>query len=339
MEHPQGKGLLPLPYDGRDYSHHKRFGTLGASQLTFDDFTVYDSFIYTIKWGDTFSSIAKKFGNTISELSTANPKILNINKIYVGQKITIPAREKRILNQWDLDFCVSYVTSELQYLMFGIPVDPLYQMAKIKQSRGEYTQAGADLRDGARSVTRFGSLPSSLSPYTHSFPPSQTDKTRNFLANWVNWPVGLDMQAAKQKDLSYFTVDGTNDAFDNIRSTLKLHQQERRAVSIGLFFCGEWTYTPGGIIPNVMPYHLDNPHNMAIVGQKTISGIPHLIFQNTWGDEFGDKGFYYFPRAIVNQIAQQGYGMLMFSRFDKSGLFSSIMDLVMSSFNKLVGNI
>ena len=46
---------------------------------------------YKIKSGDTLSQIAKSMGMSLSALKQANPKIENVNKIKVGQTITIPS--------------------------------------------------------------------------------------------------------------------------------------------------------------------------------------------------------------------------------------------------------
>jgi len=46
---------------------------------------------YKIKSGDTLSQIAKDIGMSLSALKQANPKIENVNKIKVGQTITIPS--------------------------------------------------------------------------------------------------------------------------------------------------------------------------------------------------------------------------------------------------------
>lgn len=311
-------GLEKLSFDNRDYSHDKKFGTLGASQLPTQDFTVYDSFKYTIVWGDTLSRIAVKFNTTIYQIMLANPSITNANKISVGQVITISAVEIKILNQLDLDFCTAFTTVELQKLIFGADVDPFYQMAKIKQVRGEYTQYGANLRDAAQSVIKYGSLDMRQAPYSHDSG-LPNDKTRDFLANWLNYPVALDASSSKERDVGFFTVDGTYDMFDNIRSTLWMHQQERRAVSFGLFWHEEWTEVPNGMIPSVMPATANGGgHDMAVVGQKMINGTLYLVFQQSWGPNAGDKGFYYFPRTIVNQLAQAGYGAYTFSRTQKS---------------------
>ena len=46
---------------------------------------------YKIKSGDTLSQIAKRMGMSLKTLKQANPKIENVNKIRVGQTITIPS--------------------------------------------------------------------------------------------------------------------------------------------------------------------------------------------------------------------------------------------------------
>ena len=326
--------LEKLPTDLRDFSHHKNFGTLGASQLPVNDFTIYDSFQYTVVRGDTLSAIAYRFGFSLSQILIANPKITDPNKIYVGETITIPERPRMILNQLDLDFCTAFTTAELQYALFGVPIDPLYQMAKIKEIRGEYTQYGASLRDACASAVTYGSLPLVLGPYTHNG--SATDKTRDFLANWLNWPIGLDKTALKYKDMSYFTVDGIYDVFDNIRSMLQIHLQERRGVTFGLYWHDEWTEAPGGVIPIIMPTDTPGgPHDMAVIGQKTINGVLYLVFQQTWGLTAGDNGRYYFPREIVDLCSREGYGAFILSRIDKSGVtgFGWLVGLITSLFN------
>lgn len=49
---------------------------------------------YKIKSGDTLSKIAKKYSTTVKAIKEANPdKIKNVNKIYAGDIIKIPAKE------------------------------------------------------------------------------------------------------------------------------------------------------------------------------------------------------------------------------------------------------
>jgi len=40
--------------------------------------------------GDTFSKIAHKFGISVEELQAANPQVKNIDKIKIGDQLTIP---------------------------------------------------------------------------------------------------------------------------------------------------------------------------------------------------------------------------------------------------------
>lgn len=312
------QGLEKLTTDLRDWSHDAAFGTLPAGTLPAHDFTIYDSLSYIVVRGDALSLIAQKFGTTTHQLMLANPAITNPDKIRVGQVIQIPPRPMTILNQLDLDFCTAFATSELQKAIWGTDFDPFYQFAKIKQVRGEYTSYGANLRDAANAVIKYGSLPIQYAPYTHDIG-NKNDESRDFLANWKNYPDTLDIFAKKDADVGYFTIDGAYDVFDNIRSAMQIHIQERRAISFGLFWHDEWTEAPGGIIPDIMPNDSQGGgHNIAIIGQKTINGELYLVLQQSWGDTAGDHGLYYFPRNIIDLSAREGYGAYMFSRLQKS---------------------
>jgi peptidoglycan endopeptidase LytE len=46
---------------------------------------------YTVKKGDTMYKIAAHFKIPLTTLVKANPQVVNINKIYIGQKLNIPA--------------------------------------------------------------------------------------------------------------------------------------------------------------------------------------------------------------------------------------------------------
>ena len=314
------KGLTKLPYDDRDFSHHEHFGTLGAAQLPTYDFTLYDSFRYAIQVGDTMSALSVRFCVPMQKLCELNG-IPDPDRISAGSVITVPALTPSILNQVALDFCTAYTTAEIQSLIFGMPFDPLWQMAKIKEIIGSYQDYGASLRDAAQSVITYGSLPVVLAPFAYTG--SETDKPRDFLANWENYPSNMDSFGRKYRDLSFFAVDGPYDSFDNVRSTLLMHQQYRQAVTFGLEWHPEWTEAPGGVIPEIMPASQGEGHDMMIVGQKTIGGNLHLVLQQSWGPNAGDGGFYYFPRTVINQCSTQGYGSYIFSRFNRSGITGS----------------
>lgn len=44
---------------------------------------------YTVKKGDTLSAIAQQYRTTVKKLKSLNPEIVDVNKIYIGQKIRV----------------------------------------------------------------------------------------------------------------------------------------------------------------------------------------------------------------------------------------------------------
>lgn len=211
----------------------------------------------------------------------------------------------KVKNQFNLDFCAGFSVAEINEDMQGATFCPLYQFAKIKQIQGNYTSWGADLRSACQSATKFGSLPIEKSPFIYD-PSSEKTRTRDFLANWSNWSQSSDILAGEFKNGSYFAVDGPGDYFDNIRNTLWQNREEHRGVIIGVMWRGEWTYAPGGVVPEanyVTPS--GSGHAIKVCGQKTINGKVYLRIQNSWGEEYGDKGYYYFPRSVINLEVKQ----------------------------------
>lgn len=316
----------PLPYDSRDFSHDQVYGTLGASQLPGKSFRIYDQVIYTVQSGDTLTKICTSFGFSISQILTSNPSIKNPDKIYVGQSIIIPAITPLVLDQTDLDFCTAFASTTMDYaLRGGFKGDPFYRMAQEKKLRGEYLSYGANLRDAANVAVNVGALPISNAPFTHSvngINPLPTDKPRDFLANWMNYPASLDLIASRNKDTSYFALDGNLDAFDNVRSALSFYTRERRIVNIGVMWRPEWTFAPGGKIVDSGYDAKDNGgegHSIDLVGQEVeIDGTIYIVNQGSWGLNYGDKGFFYFPRSVINKEISRNLGGFVYTKMPRS---------------------
>lgn len=240
----------------------------------------------------------------------------------------VGAATPSILDQTDLDFCTGYCSSEQNTTEFHSESDaccPLYQMAKIKQVRGEWNQSGANLRDAANALIQYGSIPLSQSPFTHNQNPG-TDRDRDFLANWNNWPPALDLIASMRKLGSYFTIDGPGDAFDNMRSVLwqSASNWSGSGVIFGLEWHDEWTGTPAGVIPDAVPASGGDPHAVYIRGQKVISDVPYMVVQNSWGAAFGDNGLYYMPRSVLNIQWSGGYGAFAFKKISAAQISTMI---------------
>jgi LysM repeat protein len=52
--------------------------------------------IHVVKKGETLSAISKRYGVSIDELMNANKFIKNPNKIYIGDKLTIPTKTEQV---------------------------------------------------------------------------------------------------------------------------------------------------------------------------------------------------------------------------------------------------
>ncbi|MCR3923420.1 MAG: LysM peptidoglycan-binding domain-containing protein [Firmicutes bacterium] len=48
-------------------------------------------FLYTVAAGETLTIIATRFGVTVQQIFAANPQIIDVNQIFAGQQICIPA--------------------------------------------------------------------------------------------------------------------------------------------------------------------------------------------------------------------------------------------------------
>ena len=50
-------------------------------------------FAYTIMTGDTLWSLARRYNTSVEEIMFYNPAITDVDRIYVGQTIVIPAHD------------------------------------------------------------------------------------------------------------------------------------------------------------------------------------------------------------------------------------------------------
>ncbi len=102
------------------------------------------------------------------------------------------------------------------------------------------------------------------------------------------------MLAADHRKASYFDVDGPHDTFDNIRNVIWQNRSEHRSVLTGTLWRKEWTEYGDGIIPTEYGQDSIGGHAIKVFGWMEVKGEPHLIVQNSWGTDIGDKGLFYF---------------------------------------------
>jgi len=274
------------------------------------------------------------------------------SRVFGAPPVDIPlvdfdvVKGSKIKDQYDTDFCAGFSSSSINEDIQQKTFDEWYQFSKIKQVMGDYTKWGADLRSACKALTKYGSLPKEKAVYKYKAE-STDGKDRDFLANWTNWPKYLDTYAGEFKCGSYFTVDGGGDYFDNIRAKLYQNKDKGQGVLLGVLWRPEWTYVVGGVIPEAT---YDKPqgsgHAIKACGQKIINGVPYVKIQNSWGEKMGDKGFYYFPRSVINkEVAMFGAFMLedmdaekaktyiAYNLTTQDGAIGMIVKIILSIFN------
>ena len=62
----------------------------GTSSGTTAGTTASNPSTYEVRWGDTLTGIARRFGTTIEAILAANPRVTDRNRVYAGTVLTIP---------------------------------------------------------------------------------------------------------------------------------------------------------------------------------------------------------------------------------------------------------
>jgi len=323
--------LEKLPDDIRDFSHHKVFGTIAPANIPLINFSV--SPLPPIILDQINLDFCAGFSS--SEINT-DAQVLNYSLVnyLILRSMDYSLTARAILS---VKYNATNTTDEYlqlarrslngtQNLIIlaglmkdnGDYCDPLYQMAKIKQVRGEWQSYGANLRDAAQALVKYGSIKKNQSPFTYG-ERLPSDRNRDFLANWNNWPIALDLKAIKMCLGSFFSVDGPYDAFDNIRSALYLNYKSgvKIAINSGLNWRPEWNVSPGGIVSENYDVSAGGPHAIKLFGQVVVNNIPYIAMQQSWGNGAGNNGVYLLSRKVINNEFKAGYGTFCFKQLPK----------------------
>jgi hypothetical protein len=118
------------------------------------------------------------------------------------------------------------------------------------------------------------------------------------------FPPSLDEQAQSNRITAYLGVDDKFDYFDDIRWALFRAYSPANGTgpvvhAFGRWF-NEWTNSPGGIVTSVYQ-SLAGWHAYIFIDWCVIGGREYLIAQNSGGEGVGDRGYFYFPREVVNR--------------------------------------
>ena len=183
-------------------------------------------------------------------------------------------------------------------------LNPSVQYAFIKEIVGDPTDTGANLRDAMKSGTKYGAVKKTDCDIG-------VDKHNGtFLADLKNYPQEVTTLAKPQQQKSYFNATrGSYNRFDNFRSWLwyfgNKDKDKPPVIVTGVGWRENWTYAPGGIIPDE-PGDVVGGHCVDILPEtKMINGEHgsrlYLKIQNSYNSNIGDKGCFWFPASVINR--------------------------------------
>jgi len=222
---------------------------------------------------------------------------------------------KKIKNQGETDKCSAYANSYALEAHEGVEINPDYLFAKSKEISGNIEAWGQDLRTACKAPVKYGAIEENTELY------NIIAQGRDYSANWRNWGFKYDLSAAVHKQNTFFSVSGRYDLFDNIRANLWDRREKKDAVITGALWRPQWLYLPEGVIPKTQFGRDGYGHAFCFIGQEFIKDEPYLVALLSNG-EIGDKGYFYFPREIVNN--EMTYGNYMFIDMAKEAVLRKV---------------
>lgn len=178
--------------------------------------------------------------------------------------------------------CTEYTGNELCTDEDKTPYNPYFTESKIHASQ----RGGIDMRTPLQSLCDDGALPKGYAV--------------DFLA---------DNEAKKHKRSAYFRVGQSPDYFDGFRKAMF---SNNRSISIGTPWFGEWSSTGWGSnrlehsgfmpVPDIKNISSLSWHCYKICGWIEKDGVPYLKCKPWLGDFFGDKGWIYLSREVLNAV-------------------------------------
>jgi C1A family cysteine protease len=207
-------------------------------------------------------------------------------------KVDLRPKCSPIVNQGDLGSCTAnaIVSGLREYYLINDEKKPLVRLSRLflywweRNMEGTVNEdSGASLRDGMKAICRYGTCTEERDPYIE--------------AAFTEQPSQAEMQEALQYRLpGYQRLVGLNQIKD------VLVRNHPVAMSMELFQSFESDQAEKtGIIP--VPQQGEQSlggHAMTIVGYDDNMNGGSFIIRNSWGEEWGDKGYCYIPYTMMN---------------------------------------
>lgn len=202
--------------------------------------------------------------------------------------------------------CTGYGSAANGYYIHHLEMNPDWAAHKVGQKMGGSVDTnGADPNSCMKHQRDDGFLPLQVTDkkwQTHSVAGT----------GYGQWDTSLDFEAAHYDNIPGYVkiTPGSYDYFDAIRNALYLAYdpvtQKGAAVDA---FSGWYENWDKAIIPN-QERDLVGYHRYIFIDWTTIDGVYYLVAQNSYGDKWGDKGYQYFPREVINREFSKPYTSL-----------------------------
>lgn len=261
---------------------------------------------------------------TLNELKIGgglNPTPPDERDFNLGQLVTFPSlaeiprsfivADVRIKDQTDNDFCTAYAGTYASGIQEGVDLSPEWQFMQTKFLAGEWQSFGADLRQAMQSLVKRGSRMVAEIPMPFQW---GGGASRDFIANWENWPYWLQAANLVLAKGSFAKITGPYDQFDNIRAALwmsrKRFEQTGNSSDLKLAITGAqwkyaWTASPEGVL-STQPFTGGYGHAFVLNGATEINGVQYLVAPLSSGLGVGDNGKFYIPREVANRDLEWG---------------------------------
>lgn len=222
-----------------------------------------------------FKGGLKKLPFDIRDSRYNHEKVFGVSAEPMPDRYLLPST---ILDQDGTYHCTAYASCAIQESQEKIQFDPEWFYKQIGFIAGKYSDYGYSLRDALLTGVKKGFKPL----------------------------VGMEIDAEKYKEGGFYWITGT-DLFLKVKQAMWRAKNELKTALGGTGWYDNWTLSQNGIVKEGIDFV--GLHAVSIKGWDKIDGKEYLVIQNSYGTQYGNKGFFYFPKEVFNKTFTQGLGV------------------------------
>lgn len=215
---------------------------------------------------------------------------------------TLGRPRRKVKDQNGSQSCTAHATTLAAEYQDQEELSAAFTWSRICKALNNFSPDGADPRTAMSVGHDIGYLPQSTA--VHSFP-----QDSDIAGDWRPYGPFFLEKAEPFKKAAYIRIPKVGDWFDTIRTALLRGQAENQVVMA----FGPWRE---GWAEKIIPNEATPAagwHAFVFIDFDTVDGTQYLILQNSYGNAFGDHGFQYMPRSVINRdFALWGTGLFVF---------------------------